>query len=94
MRGPERGIETRDHQYQERAPVGLSPRLFLLCFGGLAVALDKGVGKGFGQKVPPLRRNDNQSPGHELSVIGRRARGGQYCLHLFRIGTGIAEPLG
>jgi len=94
MRGPEREIETRDHHDQEWAPVGLLPRLLFLLLGRLEVALDERIRKGFGQKVPSLRRNDDQSPGREESVIGRGARRGQDFLDLFAVGARVAQSLG
>ena len=94
MRGPERRIEKRDHHGQERAAVGFLPGFPFLFLGRLSVALHECIRKRFGQKVPPFRRNDDQSPGREQSVIGRGTRGGQDLLDLFAIGAGSPSRFG
>jgi len=94
MCSPQFGIETHNHQNQERTARRFRPSLLLLYLGRLDIALDKRIGKGFTKNVAPLRCDDDQVPGGQKSVIWRSARCTQDFLDLLAIRTRIAEPLG
>ena len=91
---PQFRIETRNHHDQERTAGRFRPRLLLLYLGRLAITLGKRLGKGFARKMAPLRRDDDQAPSDQKSVIWRCARCAQDFLDLLAVGTGITEPFG
>ena len=89
-----RGVESGDRQHEKRAAESLFACLLFLFVGCFSVALDEGLGKGLSQKVPPLLRNNDQAPGSQESVVGRRPCGSKYFFDLFPVRPRIAKPLG